>query len=297
VSALRLSAAAATALAGALLVWFAAAPSAPPQPIVAPTLAQPAAAAATQVAPHTPALPAASAPMAFGAWMKQRSSLRGAELDGDWSRLDAHGQLVPALALRRRFDQLLTLQGEASIEQLQGFMADDVRALHGPAHAEQVLALWHRYLELLRYRFSSQIVPADRHSWAAALAERQPVRQRLLGVGWAKAFYEDEEAAMRRAGQGLPALSAASGPVVILPSGLDASTLDAAARERLAAEQAAWAEWERRLALARQQWQRLQNAPELSEVQRHDEFERWLPTQFDAAQARRVRALVLTSGG
>lgn len=217
--------------------------------------------------------------------------MRGAQLDGHWGRLDAQGQLVPEPALRRRFDHLLTLQGEARIEQMQAFVTGDVHAQHGPAQAQQVLALWSRYLELLRYRFATPVAVSDRQSWLAALAERQPVRQRILGLGWAEAFYADEERALREAA----AASAPAAAALVSPAGLDPSTLDAAARERLAAEKATWADWESRLALAMQEWQRLTRAPELSDLQRHDAFERWLTAHFSASEARRVRLLVTSS--
>jgi lipase chaperone LimK len=219
--------------------------------------------------------------------------MRGAQLDGHWGRLDAQGQLVPERALRQRFDHLLTLQGEASVEQLQAFVVGDVQAQHGPAQAQQVLALWGRYLELLRYRFGTPVVASDRQSWLAALAERQPVRQRILGIAWAQAFYAHEEQALREAA----VASAPAAAAVISPTGLDASSLDAAARERLAAEKAAWADWESRLALAMQEWQRLSKAPELSDLQRHDTFERWLAAHFSASEARRVRLLAAASTG
>jgi lipase chaperone LimK len=219
--------------------------------------------------------------------------MRGAALDGDWSRLDAQGRLVPALSLKRRFDHLLTLQGELSLEQLQAWIEQAVVAEHGAAQAQEVLVQWQRYLALLRHPFQSRVDPTQPQSWAVALAEREGVRQRVLGLPWAEAFYGDEHRAMREAAQA-PAGTAASATHASTTNaaGIDVLALDAAARERLAAEQQAWADWERRLGLARQEWQRLRNALELSELQREAAFEQWLASQFSAGETRRVRALL-----
>ncbi|WP_140626750.1 lipase chaperone [Methylibium rhizosphaerae] len=240
--------------------------------------------------PARPATAAASSPEAFMQWLGEHSSLRGAALDGAWGELDAGGRLKPAIALRRRFDQLLTLQGETTLEQITAFAEHDARAALGADGARQVMEVWRRYLELLRYTFRSRVDLRDRHSWAAALAERQPVRRNLLGAEWAAAFYAEEEAQLLATLQ--EPVQPADAPPAANAAGIDVAALPPEARQRLAVEQAAWADWERRLASARQEWARLQQAAELSAPQRAAAMEQWMRARFDAGEQRRVRALL-----
>lgn len=244
-------------------------------------------------APARPAAAAASSHEAFRQWLGDHSSLRGAALDGSWGELDARGRLKPALDLRRRFDQLLTLQGETTLEQVAAFAEHDARAALGAGGARQVMDVWRRYLELLRYPFRSRVDLHDRHSWAAALAERQPVRRNLLGAEWAAAFYAEEEAQLLATLQE-PA-QPADAPPATNAAGIDVAALPPEARQRLADEQAAWADWERRLASARQEWARLLQATELSAPQRAAAIEQWMQPRFDAGEQRRVRALLQLS--
>ena len=110
---------------------------------------------ATQAAPVHPLLaptPAAEQPglrdpAAFGRWLEEHSSLRGVELDGSWD-VDGQGRLRPTLALRRRFDQLLTLAGEARVEEIGAYIEHEVRDLVGAPGAAAVLDAWQRYLAL-----------------------------------------------------------------------------------------------------------------------------------------------------
>lgn len=252
-------------------------------------VAVPGSAPAGALPPMQPAA-AASSPEAFAQWLGEHSSLRGAALDGTWGELDAQGSLKPALALRRRFDQLLTLQGETTLEQIAAFADHAARAALGADGARQVMDVWRRYLELLRYEFRTRVDLRDRNSWAAALAERQPVRRNLLGADWAAAFYAEEEAQLQTAiAAPAPQAEATTGANA---AGIDVAALPPDARQRLADEQAAWAGWEKRLASARQEWTRLQAAAELSAPQRAAAIEQWLQPRFDAGEQRRVRALL-----
>lgn len=251
------------------------------------------AASAPAAGPAPPVMRGASSPEAFASWLGEQSSLRGAALDGSWSELDAQGKLKPALALRRRFDQLLTLQGETSLEQIAAFAAHDARAALGPDGARQVMDVWSRYLALQSYEFRTRVDLRDRNSWAAALAERQPVRRNLLGNEWAQAFYADEEAQLKT----LIQQPAASENERVAnnntnAAGIDVAALPPDARQRLADEQAAWADWEKRLAQAQQEWARLRAATELSDPQRAAAIEQWIQPRFDAGEQRRVRALL-----
>lgn len=261
------------------------APPAAAKPPVAPPPVD-ALAALNRAAPATP-----RAPEAFARWMSEESSLRGADLDGAWD-VDPEGRLVPTIALRRRFDQLLSLAGEANLDETRGFIAHDVRELAGAEASLRVLAVWDRYVELQRVAFQQVADMRDRSTWSAALAERQRVRQRLLGMEVARAFFADEEAQLEAAAR---AAAPAAQPA---QDAIDRPALSPAAAESLRREEQAWADWERRLANARREHAALEARGELSSPQRVQLMERHVATHFAPSEAVRVRALLqLPVGG
>lgn len=230
-------------------------------------------------------------------------SLREAALDGDWG-VDAQGRLQPSLALRRRFDQLLTTLGEVNLDELTAWLLDRTLRDVGPQASTEIMAVWERYIALQERRHATAARLDDPRSWAQALAERQRVRREILGPVWAEAFYRDEEEAMRRRiEQGLQASSPASStldPLLHPDPQLDADELHrrriaqfgAEAAERLRAEDEAEALWQARLAQARAQVQALQQAAHLSEPQRRDAIEGWIASHFDEREQWRVKALL-----
>lgn len=247
----------------------AAAVSLPGRPTAAPTLAP--------AGPHDPA--------AFERWMSEQSSLRGVVLDGAWD-IDADGRLQATVALRRRFDQLLTLVGEASVEEISAYIEHDVREMAGANAVPPVMALWRRYLELQHHAFATNADMRDRATWAAALAERQQVRRRLLGDAVAAAFFADDEAQLQAA------LATSPPPAGVAYSPIDRTTLSPQAAERLRQEEVAWADWELRMAEAQREYTALQARTELSAPQRAEAMERLIVKRFDSSEAVRVRALL-----
>ncbi len=307
----------------------------PPPPVVGPAAApSPAPPAAEPPARPPPSASAGAMAPTNGRdlatlqrWLAEGSSLRGAELDGDWG-LDAPGRVEPRRALRRRFDQLLTLQGEASLDELTrlvrgGVQAAAVRqgldAATAQTRTDEVLAVWQRYLALQGQAYQHTVRPSDPSTWAAALAERQQARRAHLGPAWAAAFYAEEEAALTAAlreaeqaatatGTSMAARSAGTVPATATPGAnparatapggwpadglIDRSQLDAAARARLDAELAAQRDWQRRLDAARAEQQRLAADPQLSDPLRRTALAQWIASHFDAGEQRRVRALL-----
>jgi lipase chaperone LimK len=224
-------------------------------------------------------------PAGFARWLNEQSSLRGTDLDGSWD-IDGQGRFQPTLALRRRFDQLLTLAGETPVEQVTAFIEHDVRELAGGYAAGAVLDAWQRYLELQRHAWRSAAQPGDRTSLAAALAERQQVRRRILGPELAQAFFADDEAQLQALVQG------GAPPAEAQTTRIDRTQLGPEALSRLQAEEAAWADWQRRFDSARHEIDALQAAPELSAPQRAQAIERLIAQRFGAQEAARVRALL-----
>jgi lipase chaperone LimK len=289
---LKLRALAAVALCGAALLWAAllwrgAAES-------DPTLQ---AQAASQVAALAPAVPradpaaaaaasAARTPEAFEQWMTRHSSLRGVSLDGAWD-VDVQGRLRPTLALRRRFDQLLSLVGETGVDEIGAFVAHDVRETFGADAAARMLALWQSYVALQQHAWRQRVDMRERSNWGPALAERQQVRRQLLGDDVARAFFGDDDAQL---------IALLNTPPLATPvartSIVESTKLEPAAAERLRLEEAAWADWERRLADARRELAALQARAELSSLQREQAMTRYVEQHFDVSERVRVRALL-----
>lgn len=237
---------------------------------------------AISASPASADSPTASAPsQAMATWLVQDSPLRGSSVDGSWS-VDAQGQLVPDIALRRRFDYFLQLLGQQPIERISALVQTQAEQALSPAAAREVMQLWQRYLELQQVKFSTQVNPQDPQSISAALAERQIARRSALGRVWADAFYAQEEAAILQ-------MTQASGPRSATL--IDRSTLDAGALARLAQEEAQQARWQARLAEARAELERIKGAAELSELQRQ-QAQQALLQRFSASEQVRVAALL-----
>ena len=232
-------------------------------------------------------------------------SLRGTELDGDWG-VDAQGQVQPSRELRRRFDQLLTTQGEVTREELGIWLRNRTTLELDPLAAQAVMQIWQQYLLLegQAYRYAVRINEPETLRWA--LQERQLKRRELLGQAWADAFFADEEAQLLHilsprdgvvgesklnrptvAAHGpLPELSAAQAHAV------RREQFDAAAAQRLADLDREDRQWQQRLQLARLQWGQTSGATHLSEAQQQASFGQWLDGHFDANERLRVRALL-----
>lgn len=277
---LALVAAAVLGIAVGCVSWPPAAGPAEPPAARAPT-ATVSGAAATPLAAETVLATGASA-SAPGA---RPASLQGTEADGAW-RADAQGQLVVDRALRRRFDYALSAIGEWSAEAIGEQLLASARRELPPAAAQQLQALWQRYVALQRHGWQRAVRPADPSSWRPALEERQAVRRQWLGMAAAEAFFGDEERMLWRQVLALESGQAAA------PEQAPAVPEHPQAAQRVAEVEAAWADWEQRLAAARRELQRLQAAPELSELQRNDAMARWLAGHFSASEQRRVQVLL-----
>jgi lipase chaperone LimK len=214
------------------------------------------------------------------------NSLANTQTDGDWS-IGPNGQPQPNIALRRRFDYFLLLQGEQDISTLATQMRQQLQAAHGAAAAQTIMGLWVSYLQLQQHNWTTQVNMQRSETWAPALAERSAMRRQLLGSAWAEAFYGDEERALRQtiaqANSGLPITPTTqpSDPIA-LPN----------AAERLAEHQAQWQQWEQRISAARSRVQQLRSAPELSEPQRNETVTGYLSQQFSGSELVRARAIL-----
>jgi lipase chaperone LimK len=216
----------------------------------------------------------------------QTSSLADTQADGSWS-IGPNGQAQPSMALRRRFDYLLLLQGERSLAALTAEIQRQVLAAHGAIAAQQVLALWNSYLQLQQKQWLTQVDMRQPSSFASALSERSLVRRELLGIAWADAFYREEEDALRQQiaksnGQTMAASSQEADLPAVLP--------DAALRQ--AEVDAEWQQWRQRLEAARAHVAQLQQAPELSATQRTEAVVAYINSQFSGTELLRAKALL-----
>lgn len=217
----------------------------------------------------------------------QTSSLADTQADGSWS-IGANGQAQPSMALRRRFDYFLLLQGERSLVALTAEIQRQVLAAHGALAAQQVLALWHSYVQLQQKQWNTQVDMLRPSTLSNALTERSQVRRELLGIAWAEAFYREEEDALRQQiaksnGQTVAAAPSQEG-------NLPAALPDAALRQ--AEVDAEWLQWRQRLEAARAQVAQLQQAPELSATQRTEAVAAYINSQFSGTEQLRVKALL-----
>ena len=220
----------------------------------------------------------------------QESSLADTQADGTWS-IGPDGQAQPSLALRRRFDYFLLLQGERDIAALTADIQRQVSAAHGQIAAQQVMALWRSYLQLQQHRWTTQVDMQRPSTWSSALTERSMKRRELLGIAWAEAFYRDEENDLRQLiaksngqanGQELTSPAAERNLPNVLPD----------ATQRQASVDAEWQQWSQRLEAARSHIAKLQQAPELSEPQRADAVAAYVTSQFSGSELLRVKALL-----
>ncbi|MCD0421067.1 lipase chaperone [Rubrivivax sp. JA1024] len=253
-----------------------------PRPPVAPAAAPLVARAAAPAEPARPAWRATLAvPPEFERWVQERSALRGTTPDGGWGPV-VDGRLVPSAALRRRFDYALQLDGQAPAETIGAWVGEQARRELPATAAAEVERIWQAYQGLRAAQASLAPRADDPESIAAALDERHAQRVQWLGEAWARAFYGDEEAALRA--RLVSGWQTASADALI-----DATRLDPAARQRLADELAEQARWAERIAAARAELERLDRQPGLDEVQRAQVAEQLLAAGF-AEGSERLRA-------
>ncbi|MCK7594219.1 lipase secretion chaperone [Pseudomarimonas salicorniae] len=257
------------------------------------------------------------------------SSMRGSDLDGE-IRLDAIGRVRLDAGLRRVFDHALTLLGEFTLTEIRALLAHWVSERHGVAVSEDVLALFERYLALKHAegQLGDIADPAERLAQLSALrrAHFGADAEALFGSEEAYLAHTLERLALLRDPgldesarlEALAALEAgrdpgerraqslAETPTLLSEheSQLQALQADAtqrfaersalwgeAAAERLAALDAAEAEWARRLDDYRSERARLMADPTLDETTRRQALEAMLASRFSEAERRRVVAL------
>lgn len=232
----------------------------------------------------------------------QQGSFKGTEPAGNWCV--GAGQLTPCAELRTRFEYYFLGLGEVSVQDLRTLVEDEARRAHGEALAAAIMAVWDRYWQLRSHAWRSVFVQSDPGTWRPAFEEQRMVRRQILGEDWARAFYADDEVRfkqlMAQVESGQPPAIDPGEPVPQMAPGKDPAAVHAervarygqAAADRLAKADAEWADWERRLAAARSEWERLKASPQLSELQRKQDMDGHIQAHFQPDEHARVRALL-----
>ncbi|MEY4763753.1 MAG: hypothetical protein RI907_426 [Pseudomonadota bacterium] len=229
-------------------------------------------------------------------------SLVGTEPAGEWCV--TQGKLKPCLGLRHRFEYYILGVGEVTVQDLRVLVQDEAATAHGPELASQILSIWDKYWQLRRHEYRNAFVQNDRSTWMPVFEEQRAVRRQILGADWAAAFFADDEAHFKeyvaQLESGLPPPPDPGEAVPQMGPGKDAAAVRAervarygeAAAARLDKADEEWADWQRRLAGARTEWDRLRAANNLSEEQRRQEINAYIQANFKQDELLRVQALL-----
>ena len=232
----------------------------------------------------------------------KEGSFQGTEPSGDWCV--AAAKLSPCADLRKRFEYYILGLGEVTIEDIRALVADEARRAHGDELATAIMSMWDRYWQLRSHTWRNAFVQSDRNTWMPAFEEQRMVRRQILGEDWARAFFADDEAKFQQyvaqMDSGQPPPPDPGEPVPQMAPGKDPTAVHAErvarygqdAANRLAKADEEWADWERRLAAARTEWDRLKSAGQLSDVQRRQDMQAYIASHFQADEHLRVKALL-----
>lgn len=229
-------------------------------------------------------------------------SLAGTEPAGDWCING--GKLKPCIGLRHRFEYYILGLGEVTIQDLRTLVKDEVTRAHGIDLGDQIMAVWDKYWQLRNHSYRNTFVQNDRSTWMPVFEEQRTVRRQILGMAWAEAFFNDDEAHFREyhaqlesgqppppdPGEAVPQMAPGKDPAAVRAERVARYGEAAAARLDKADEE--WADWQRRLASARVEWDRLRAAGNLSETQRRQEMDSYIKANFKSDEHLRVQALL-----
>lgn len=230
-------------------------------------------------------------------------ALAGLDVSGQWCPVVSDA-LVPCGELRSRFEHYLLALRQVDVAAVRLLLLDDARSQLGEKAARQVGEVFDRYWQLRSHEWRITLVVRELDTWMPALEERHRVREQIMGQAWARAFFHEEEEQVRtswrqRLTGEAPAIDDGE-PVPGMEPGKDPAAVRAervrrygdAAASRLDEVDARWADWDRRLADARQHWQKLQAEAGLSAPQRTQAMDDYVESHFTGKEPIRVRALL-----
>jgi lipase chaperone LimK len=230
-------------------------------------------------------------------------SFAGTEPSGEWC-VAMDQKLRACEGLRSRFEYYILGIGEVTIQEIRLLIEDEARRAHGEKLAGEIMAIFDRYWKVRTYEWRHKFIQSDRSTWMPVFEEQKAVRRQIMGADWAQAFFADDESHFLAYYQQLESGKAPpphpGEPVPQMEPGKDPAAVRAErvtrygeeAATRLDAVDAQWADWERKLAAARNEWDRVQAMANLSDVQKKDEMDRYVRTNFQDKDQIRVRALL-----
>lgn len=226
------------------------------------------------------------------------------QVAGDWA-VDANGVSRPDVALRKRFEHYLLALGNATPDEIRLLIQDEARKAHGDKIAGDIMGIYDKYMALRMQQPRNRLVLNERDTWEPAFQEQKAMRRQFLGAQWAEAFFKAEEEEFVRFAAQADGKSGSDKadlnmPVPQMGPGKDATAVHTervalygeAAAQRLAQADAEWADWERRVAGAKAEWQRLQGSAELSDVQRQQSLDQYIQSHFPPDERMRARGLI-----
>lgn len=121
------------------------------------------------------------------------ASLQGTDVDGEL-RVDAQGNLVTSIGVRRVFDYFLSTLGEEDIEMIKARIAAYLGEQLPPVAAQQAWRLLNNYLDYQQALRELPLQSRDAPGVREAMRQRQQLRQVWLGAEVAEAFFGFEDA-------------------------------------------------------------------------------------------------------
>jgi lipase chaperone LimK len=233
----------------------------------------------------------------------KEGSFAGTEPAGSWCVADDK-KLRPCADLRSRFEYYVLGLGEVTIEEIQGLIQDEARRDNGDQLAGEIMAVWDKYWQVRTYGWRNKFVQNDRATWMPVFEEQRSVRRQILGAAWAEAFFKGDEQHFldyhAQLDSGQPPSPDPGEAVPQMGPGKDADAVRAervarygeAAADRLAKADEDWAQWQTRLSGAQREWNRLQQADNLSDAQRRAELASYVKANFPPDEQLRVQALL-----
>ncbi len=124
-------------------------------------------------------------------------SLVGTRVNGEIT-VDSDGKLLLHRDIRRVFDYYLSLRARLTDHEIRQLLVDYIHQSPADSVSEQVLALFDKYVELLKAEVPllDQVAAAEKDSVTTIsymLDERQRLRREYLGDATAEAFFAEQE--------------------------------------------------------------------------------------------------------
>ena len=124
------------------------------------------------------------------AFSLDKSSLRGTQVDGGIT-LDANGQVLLDMGMRRLFDYYLSLMGEQDLVQIRSLLKDYLLGRYSPGNIDVVLEYFDRYSDYLNALTDLNIGSLNKPE--LRLEKATALRKKMLGEEMASAFFSEEE--------------------------------------------------------------------------------------------------------